>query len=60
MTDITTRASVPAQGDNPARPAINASTNETLKIADTKFYVSVVTLSIQDHNRLLKQLKTGF
>ena len=30
------------------------------KITDTKLYVSVVTLSTQDDNKLLEQLKTGF
>ena len=30
------------------------------KITDTKLYVPVVTLSTQDDNKLLEQLKTGF
>ena len=38
-------AAVATQGDNLARPAINAPTNATLKIKDTKLYVQVVTLS---------------
>ena len=29
------------------------------KITDTKIYVSVVTLSTQDHLKLLKQLESG-
>ena len=39
---------------------IIAPTSATIKIIDTKLYVSVVTLSIQDDNKLLEQLKTRF
>ena len=39
---------------------INAPTNATLDIIDTKLYVPIVTLSTEDDNRLLQQLKTGF
>ena len=37
-------------------------TAETFKITDTKLYVPVVSLSIQDDNKFeqLEQLKTGF
>ena len=42
-TDITTQTARAAQGDNPARPAINAPTNATFQITDTKLYVPVVT-----------------
>ena len=56
MTDITTQAATVAQGDNSARPAINAPTNAT----DTKFYVPVVTLSIENDKRLLEQLRRRF
>ena len=40
----------------------NAAANEatTFEITDTKPYVPVVTLSIQDNTKLLKQLKSGF
>ena len=40
----------------------NAAANQatTIEITDTKPYVSVVTLSIQDNAKLLKQLKSGF
>ena len=51
LTDTTTHT---------ARPAINAPTNVTFKITDTKLYVSVVTLSTKDNNNSLKQLKSGF
>ena len=60
LTDMTTQAVVPTQGDNPERPAINAPRNATFKISDTKFYVPVVTLSIQDDNKSFQQLKAGF
>ena len=48
LTDITTQAAGAAQGDNPARLGINAPANATFKIADTKLYVPVVTLSTED------------
>ena len=32
----------------------------TFAITDTKFYVPVVTLSIQNNVKLLQQLKSGF
>ena len=41
MNDITTQSVVPAQGDNPARPAINAEAIATFKITDTKLYIPV-------------------
>ena len=34
--------------------------NATFKITDTKLYVPVVTLSTEDDNNFLKQLKSGF
>ena len=34
--------------------------NATFKITDTKLYVPVVTLSVQDDDKLLEQLKTRF
>ena len=59
VTDISTKAAVAAQGNNPARPAINAPKNATFKITDTTLYVSVVTLSTKDDNKLLEQLQRG-
>ena len=44
----------------PAVDGINNSTNATFKIKDTKLYVPVVTLSAENDNKLLEQLKTGF
>ena len=45
LTDITTQIRRTAQGDNPARPAINAQTSATFPITETKMNVPVVTLS---------------
>ena len=39
---------------------INNPTGATFKITDTKLYVPVVTLSAENDNKLLEQLKTGF
>ena len=60
LTDITTQAAVAVQGNNPARSAINAPTNATFQITDTKLYVPVVTLSKENDIKLLEQLKSGF
>ena len=40
--------------------AVNNPTNATFKITDAKLYVPVVTLSTEDDNKLLEQLKLGF
>ena len=45
---------------NPAVVAVNNPTNATFKITDTELYVPVVTLSTEDDNKLLEQLKAGF
>ena len=60
MADVKTQTARAAQGDNPARPAINAPINAIFKITDTKLYVPVVTLSTKDDNNFLEQLKSGF
>ena len=60
LTDLIIQPAVDAKEDLPARPEINAPTNATFNIADTKLYVAVLTLSTQDDNKLLEQLKTGF
>ena len=59
-TDIATQTATAAQGDNPARPAINVQTNATFQITDTKLYVPVVTLSTENDKRLLEQLRIEF
>ena len=55
---MTTDAAVPAQGDNSARLAINAPAGATFKISDTRLYELVVTLSIQDDNKIIAASKT--
>ena len=45
---------------DPAVDEINIPTNATFKIKDTKLYVPVVTLSAENDNKLLEQLKTRF
>ena len=51
---------VAAQGGNPAVGRINNLTDAAFKITDGKLYVPVVTLSAENDNKLLEQLKTGF
>ena len=61
LTDITTEVAIEAQGDNLARPAIHAPTNDaTFQIKDKKLYVPVVSLSTKDDNNFLEQLKSRF
>ena len=46
-----------------ANSAVAGTENQTcatFKITDTKLYVPVVTLSTENDNKLLEQLKTGF
>ena len=58
---ITIKATRGADPDaNPAVAAVNNPANATFKIIYTKLYVSVVTLSTKDDNKLLEQLKLGF
>ena len=38
----------------------DSPTNATFKVTDTKLYVPVVTLSVENDNKHLEQLKTGF
>ena len=38
----------------------DSPTNSAFKITDTELYVPVVTLSAENDNKLLEQLKTGF
>ena len=46
--------------DADADPAIVAPSGATLKITDTKLYVSAVTLSKENDIKLLEKLKPGF
>ena len=57
---IISKATKDADPDaSPAVAATDNPTNETFKITDPKLYVPVVTLSTEDDNKLLEQLKTG-
>ena len=49
---------VAGANNNPA--GINNPTNAIFNITDTKLYVPVDPLTIEDDNNLLQQLKTGF
>ena len=60
LTDIIPHAPVATQVHNPARPAIRSPINASFKITDTKLDVPVVTLSTEDDNKPLEQLKLGF
>ena len=44
---------------NPTVAAINNPTNVTFKITDTKLFIPVVTLSTENDNKLLEQIKLG-
>ena len=58
---ITRKATREADPDaDPAVAGMNNPTNAILKITDCKFYVPVVTLSAENDNKLLEQLKTRF
>ena len=64
LTDYTTHTARDADPDaNPpaqARERIDASTNATFKITDTKLYVPIVTLSTENEKKILEQLKSVF
>ena len=60
LTDTKTQTAAAAQGHNPTWERIDAPTNATFKITDTKLYVPVVTLSTKDDNNFLEQLKSVF
>ena len=58
ITDEATRDAEP--NVNPPALETRASTSTTFKITATKLYGPVITLSTEDDNKLLDQLKTGF
>ena len=60
ITSKAYRRAVSAQGGNPAVTKINNLTNVVLKTTDCNLYVPVVTLSAENDNKLLDQLKAGF
>ena len=49
-----------ATNKNPRYPEVNSPSKSTFQLNDTKLYVIVVTLSTEDDNKFLVQLKTGF
>ena len=49
-----------ATNKNPRYPEVNSPSKSTFQLNDTKLYVIVVTLSTEDDNKFLEQLKTGF
>ena len=58
---ITSKATRNADSDaGPAVAAVNNPTNAKFKTTDTKLYVPLFTLSTEDDNKLLQQLKAGF
>ena len=59
ITSLEKRLVTAAQGDNPA-VYDDSPTNAVCKITDCKLYVPVVTLSAENDNEVLDQLKTGF
>ena len=59
ITSLEKRLVTAAQEGNP-EVYDDSTTNAVLKISDCKLYVSAVTLSAEDDNKLLQQLKTGF
>ena len=58
ITDKTTLDANP--NADPPVPEIRAPTDATFEITNTKLYLLVVTLSTEDDNKLLQQLKTVF
>ena len=59
ITSLEKRLVTAAQGDSPT-VYDDSPTDTTFKITYTKLYVPVVTLSAENDNKLLEQLKTGF
>ena len=59
ITSLEKRLVTAAQGGNPS-VYDDSPTNTVFKITGCKLYVPVVTLSAEDDNKLLEQLKTGF
>ena len=56
---ITDEITQDANSNHPV-PEIRAREGALFEVKDTKLYVPVVTLSTEDENKLLEQLKTGF
>ena len=56
LADMTVRAA----GNNNNLPAIVAPTGLEIQITDTKLFVTIVTLSKENDEKLLEQLKSRF
>ena len=52
LIDTIIHAAIAAQGDNPARPEIEAPTKLTLKMTDTVIFISS-PIVIEDDNKIL-------
>ena len=59
ITSLEKRLVTAVQGGNPA-VYDDSPTNATFKITECKLHVPAVTLSAENDNKLLDQLKTGF
>ena len=59
ITSLEQRLITAAEGTDPEQRD-NSPTNATFKITDTQLYAPVVTLSAENDNKLLEQLKAGF
>ena len=59
ITSLEKRLETAVQRDNP-EVRDDSPTNATFKITDTKLYVPVVTLSAENDNEILEQLRTEF
>ena len=60
LTSKATRNRIAGQGDQPLFNAINNPKNAVFDVADCKLYVPIVTLSVENENKLYEQFKIGF
>ena len=60
LTSKATRNALAAEGDNPAVAAIDNPTGAKFLVTDFRLHVPVVSLSAENENKLLEQLKEGF
>ena len=58
ITSLEKRLVTAAQGDNP-EVCDDSPTGATFKITDCKLYIPIVTLSAENDNKLLEQLKVA-
>ena len=60
LTSKATRNRIAGQGDQPLFNAINNPKNTVFDVTDCKLYVPIVTLSVENENKLYEQFKIGF